>query len=226
MAANTRFDLLIFDFDGTLCDTRVAIGHCLERALAEHGRSIPPPGQTASIVSKGLSLPETIILLDPGLRAQSGAVTETVSTYRSFYRSEGDAFVTMVPGANIALRDIHAQGVKCIVVSNKGVDAIHQSLERFELSPFIDLVFGEEPGVPFKPDPALLTDRIAPKFSQIIKQRMLMVGDTEADIQFAHAGGIACCWATYGFGDPRRCTALSPEYHIDSIGDFPAFVRG
>jgi phosphoglycolate phosphatase len=224
MAANTRFDLLIFDFDGTLCDTRAAIGHCLQRALAKHGRSIPPPWQTASIVSKGLSLPETIILLDPDLRAESGAVTELVSTYRSLYRSEGDALATIVPGANVALREIHAQGVKCIVVSNKGVDAIRRSLERFELSPFIDLVFGEEPGVPFKPDPARLTNRIAPKFPQIAKQRMLMVGDTEADIQFAHAGGIPCCWATYGFGDRERCMALSPEYLIDSICELPTLV--
>jgi phosphoglycolate phosphatase len=221
MAANPRFDLLIFDFDGTLCDSRVAIGHCLERALAKHGRSIPPPAQTASIVGKGLSLQETIILLDPSLRAQSGAVTEIVSTYRSFYRSEGDTLVTVIPGANITLQNVHAWGAKCIVVSNKGVDAIHRSLDRFELLPSIDLVFGEEPGVPFKPDPALLTNHIAPKFPQITKQRMLMVGDTEADIQFAHAAGIACCWATYGFGDRQRCMTLSPEYLIDSIGELP-----
>src|ERR1700674_94407 len=112
MPAENRFDLLIFDFDGTLCDTRFAIAHCLERALAKYSRPIPPPEQTASVVSKGLSLPQTIILLDPGLRAQSDAVTELVSAYRSFYRSEGDALVTMVPGANTALQNVHARGAK------------------------------------------------------------------------------------------------------------------
>ena len=177
-------------------------------------------------MSKGLSLPETIVLLDPGLRGQSDAVTEMVSAYRSFYRSESDPLIKMVPGAEITLQRVHARGAKCIVVSNKGVDAIHRSLDRYELAPFIDLVFGEEPGVPFKPNPALLTDRIIPKFPQIDKARMLMIGDTEVDIKFAHACGIACCWAAYGFGDRQRCMALSPEYHIDNIEELAEIING
>jgi phosphoglycolate phosphatase len=219
MAAGTRFDLLIFDFDGTLCDTRVAIAHCLERALSKYGRPIPPRGHTASIVSRGLSLPETIILLVPGLRAQSAAVSAMVTAYRSFYSSEGDTLVKMVPGANVTLQRVREFGTKCIVVSNKGIQAVRRSLDRFELTPFIDLVLGDEPGVPIKPDPALLTDRIVPNFPQIAEARMLMIGDTEADIKFAHASEIACCWAAYGFGDRQHCMALSPEYIIEHIDE-------
>jgi phosphoglycolate phosphatase len=226
MPAGTRFDLLIFDFDGTLCDTRFAIAHCLERALAKYGRPIPPPEHTASIVSKGLSLPETFVQLDPGLRAQSDAITELVGTYRSFYRAEGDPLITMFAGTDVVLQTMRAREVKCIVVSNKGAEAIDRSLDRYKLRLFVDLVFGEEPGVPFKPDPALLTDRIVPKFPQIAKARMLMIGDTEVDIRFAHAAGIECCWAAYGFGERPHCMALSPEYLIETIRELPEIVGG
>jgi phosphoglycolate phosphatase len=225
MPATPRFDLLIFDFDGTLCDTRLAIAHCLERALAKYGRPIPQPEQTASVVSKGLSLAETIVLLDPALN-KTEAVAEIVDTYRSFYRGESEPLITMVPGADIALRTVHTCGAKCIVVSNKSAEAIHRSLDRYKLSEFVDLVSGEVPGVPLKPDPALLTDFIAPKCPQTAKARMLMVGDTEVDIRFAHASGIACCWVAYGFGDRARCMALSPEYAIEGIDDLPGIVRG
>jgi phosphoglycolate phosphatase len=224
MAAETRFDLLIFDFDGTLCDTRVAIAHCLERTLAKFDCPNPAREQTVEIVSKGLSLPETIISLDPSLRPRSDVVTEMVNTYRSFYRAEGDALVTMVPGAKPLLQSANERGAKCIVVSNKGVEAIRRSLDRFDLTPFIDRIFGEEPGVPFKPDPALLNDRIVPKFSQVAKARMLMIGDTEVDIKFAQAAQIACCWAAYGFGDRQRCMALSPEYTIEIIQELAQIV--
>jgi phosphoglycolate phosphatase len=224
MPAMTRFDLLIFDFDGTLCDTRYAITHCLERALAKFGRPIPPPAQTASIVSKGLSLPDTFILLDPSLRQRSEAITEMVGAYRSFYRSESDPLITMVPGAAAALETVRGYGGKCIVVSNKGLDAIRRSLNRDGLAPFIDLVFGEEPEIPTKPDPALLADRIVPQFPQIARARMLMIGDTEVDIEFAHAAGIACCWAAYGFGDRQRCMALAPTYLIETIDELPKIV--
>ena len=224
MPASSRFDLLIFDFDGTLCDTRVAIAHCLERALGKYGRPIPPPEHTASIVSKGLSLSETIIALDPSLTEGGDAITEMVNAYRSFYRSEADALIKVFPGAAAELASLHAGGAKCIVVSNKGVDAIHRSLDRFELKPFIDIVLGEEPGLPFKPDPALLVGRIVPKFPQIAKARMLMIGDTEVDIKFAHAAQIACCWAAYGFGSRQNCMALLPEYTIEIIGELGAIV--
>jgi phosphoglycolate phosphatase len=226
MPTKTRFDLLIFDFDGTLCDTHRAIAHCLERALAKYGRPIPPPAQMASIVSKGLSLAETIVLLDPGLRGQSHAVAEMISAYRSFYPIEGDPLVTAFPGTKAALQTLHTLGATCIVVSNKGVDAIHRSLDRYGLAPFIDLVFGDQPGVPFKPDPALLTDHIAPKFPYIGKARILMIGDTEVDIRFAHASGIACCWAAYGFGNRQSCMALSPVYRIETIYELPEIVSG
>jgi len=224
MAARTRFDLLIFDFDGTLCDTRVAIAHCLKRALAKYGRPIPPPEQMAKIVSKGLSLPETMISLDPSLRAHGETVTEMVSAYRSFYRSEGDPLISAFSGTKAALQSVHTSGIKCIVVSNKGVDAIHRSLDRYELAPFIDLVLGDEPEGPIKPDPALLTDRIIPKFPHIAKGRMLMIGDTEVDIKFARAAQIACCWAAYGFGNRQDCTALSPEYVIEAIKELGTIV--
>jgi phosphoglycolate phosphatase len=224
MADNNRFDLLIFDFDGTLCDTRSAIAHCLERALARYGRPIPPPKQTASIVSQGFSLAETLSLLDPGLCGQGGVIDEMISAYRSFYASEGDPLVEAFAGTKAALQSVDALGVKCIVVSNKGVDAIHRSLERYGLAPFIDRVFGDQPGVPFKPDPALLTDHIAPRFPHIAKARILMIGDTEVDIRFARASGIACCWAAYGFGNPQGCMALSPRYIIENVEQLSAVV--
>jgi phosphoglycolate phosphatase len=92
--------------------------------------------------------------------------------------------------------------------------------------PFIDLVLGEAPEVPLKPDPALLNDRIVPKFPQIAKTRMLMIGDTEVDIKFAHSSEIACCWAAYGFGDRQRCTTLSPKYTIETIVELGTIVSG
>jgi phosphoglycolate phosphatase len=226
MLATSRYELLIFDFDGTLCDTRRAIVHCLERALTTYGRPSPSPERTASIVNKGLSLAETFSLLDPGLRGQSDVIAEMHGAYRSFYPEEGDPLVETIPGTKAALQSVHALGAKCIVVSNKGVDAIHRSLERYGLAPFIDLVFGDQPGVPFKPDPALLTDHIIPMFPQVAKARILMIGDTQVDIRFAQAGGIDCCWATYGFGDRQSCLALSPDYLIDTIEKLPEILSG
>jgi phosphoglycolate phosphatase len=218
------FDVVIFDYDGTLVDTRVAIARCLELSFAKHGRALPPPEDVAPVVNRGLALDETCLLLDQGLRERHDAVESIVRSYRAMYASEGEPWVRLFPAVRETLQEIHVGGIKCLVVSNKGIDAIRRSLDRYDLSPFIDRVFGDEPGLPHKPDPALLTQYIRPKLPQVATERMLMVGDTEVDIQFARNAGIACCWAAYGFGDPERCRALKPDYEIAGIAELPARI--
>lgn len=225
MSVENVFDVVILDYDGTLSDTRLAITHCLERAFAEHGRLVPAPERAASVVSQGLSLQQTFQLLDHTLPEHPGLLDEIVLTYRALYRSEGEALMKMFPGTREALQQVHGSGVKCLVVSNKGAEAVHRSLGRYGLSTLVDFVLADQPGIPHKPDPALLTDHIVPHFPQIQRQRMLMVGDTEIDIKFARNAGIACCWAAYGFGNQERCRALEPEHHIESIGELPAVIR-
>jgi phosphoglycolate phosphatase len=226
MSADNVFDLVIFDYDGTLGDTRSAIAHCLERALAKHSMPILAVERVMPAVGKGLSLQETCILLDASLRNHSALLDEIVGTYRTLYREEGEPLIEMFAGAREAIEKIHASGAKCIVVSNKGIDAVIRSLERYEMASFVDLILADQPGLPHKPDPALLTGHILPKFPQIARQRMLMVGDTEIDIEFAKMTGIACCWVAYGFGDRERCLALAPDYLIESVAEVAAIVRG
>ena len=218
------FDLVIFDYDGTLSDTRGAIAHCLERAFVSHGQAPPARQRALNAAGKGLTLHETCLLLDRSLNGDAAALDGIVKTYRKFYRDEGESLTTMFPGARDVLRHMHGRGVKCLIVTNKGVDAVRRSLDRYGLTYFIDFIVAEQPGAPHKPNPALLTERILPEIPPIPKRRMLIVGDTEVDIQFAKNTGIACCWATYGFGNKGRCEELAPEYRIDGLEDLAALI--
>lgn len=223
MAAQGVYELIIFDYDGTLSDTRLAIVHGFERTLATHGRAQPRERLMAA-VRGGLPLRETLLLLEPAWRDDPSVIEEIVATYRTIYRDEGEALIKLYPGAREALRQLHAGGIQCVVVSNKGLDAVTRSLDRHEMTPFIAHVFAERPGIPFKPDPALLKDHILQKFLSVLPDRALMVGDTEIDIAFAKRGGIDSCWAAYGFGKRKSCLALSPTHVIETIGELPALV--
>ena len=223
MAANSSFDLVILDYDGTLSDTRLAIARCLDRALTSHGRASPHECITCA-VGRGLPLRETLLSLLPDLREERGVMEEIVSSYRTFYRDEGEAWIKVFDGAREALQRLHASGIACVVVSNKGFEAVVRSLDRHRMSPFVERVFAERPGLPTKPDPALLSDHILQRYPTVSRQRVLLVGDTDVDITFAKRAGIASCWAAYGFGDRECCLALSPTYVIETIGELPAVV--
>ncbi len=97
------------------------------------------------------------------------------------------------------------------IVSNKAVAAIHAALKHFRLSTFVSIVVGDIPTLRKKPDPMAYNEFIQPQFPLIPPQEILMVGDTPADLGFAHAIGADSCWVQYGYGDPVRCRALHPR---------------
>jgi phosphoglycolate phosphatase len=218
------FKVVIFDYDGTLFDTRPAIVHCIQRAFAACGRPIPTLEAIAGTVSTGLPLQETFFVLDKNLRTDRAALNEIVKTYRRIYLDEGAPLTKPFVGVRDALSDIHARGTKCVVVSNKGISAIRRSLDQGHLSSFVDLVFGDEAGLPKKPDPAILTDHVLPRYAPSQTEQTLIVGDTEIDILLAKRAGIPCCWASYGYGETERCRQLAPEHEISSIEQLPALV--
>jgi phosphoglycolate phosphatase len=221
----SEYKVIVFDYDGTLFDTRPAIFHCIQRAFAECGRPIPALEAVASTVKTGLPLQETLFALDETLRANRTTLNEFVITYRKLYLDEGTPLAKPFAGARDALQQIHACDVKCVIVSNKGIAAIRRSLDQSQLNSFVELVFGDEPGLPKKPDPAILIDHILPRYGQLQMEQILVVGDTEVDILFAKRTGIFCCWASYGYGEAERCRKLAPEHEISSIADLPSLVR-
>jgi phosphoglycolate phosphatase len=218
------FRVVVFDYDGTLFDTRPAIVHCIQRAFAACGRPIPALDAVAGTVRTGLPLPETFFVLDKNLRTERAALNEMVRTYRKIYLDEGAPLAKPFVGVRDALQDIHAHGTKCVIVSNKGIAAIRQSLDQSQLGFFVDLVFGDEPGLPKKPDPAILVDHILPRYAPLRREQILVVGDTETDILLAKRTKISCCWASYGYGETERCRQLGPEHEISSIEQLPALV--
>ena len=218
------FKVVIFDYDGTLFDTRPAIVHCIQRAFAACDRPIPALQDIAGTVRTGLPLQETFFILDKNLSTERAALNEIVGTYRKIYLDEGAPLAKPFVGVRDALQDIHARGTKCVVVSNKGIAAIRQSLDQSQLGSFVDLVFGDEPGLPKKPDPAIVVDHILPRYAPLQREQILVVGDTEIDILLAKRAGIACCWASYGYGETERCRQLEPEHEISSIEQLPALA--
>jgi phosphoglycolate phosphatase len=217
-------EVIVFDYDGTLFGTRPAILHCIQRAFAASGRSVPALENVANTVKTGLPLQETFLVLDAGLRNDRLALDDLIVNYRRFYLDEGTPLLEPFAGVGDVLQTIQDAGTKNVVVSNKGMAAVRQSLDQWRLTPFVDWVFADELGLPKKPDPAIMIDHILPRYAPLQNAQILMVGDTETDILFAKNSGISCCWASYGYGEMERCRALMPEYEISDIAELPAIV--
>lgn len=221
----SNFKAIVLDYDGTLFDTRPAIVHCIQRAFEQQHRSIPAREPVLETVKTGLTLQDTFLILDDELRTDRGSLNEIVRTYRTLYLGEAAPLLKPFAGASETLQQLHASGTKCLVVSNKGIAAIRQSLHESGLSGFVDLIIGDEPGLPKKPDPAIVLNHILPRYAGLQRAQILIVGDTEVDIQFAKGAELASCWASYGYGAAERCRALRPEHEIADISELLSLVH-
>jgi phosphoglycolate phosphatase len=219
------FRAVVFDYDGTLFDTRPAIIHCIQRTFAEAGRPLPDVDAIAATVRTGIPLHDTLIALEQRLANDRVTLEETVGVYRRIYLAEAAPFLKPYLGVAETLQGLYADGIKNLIVSNKGSAAIHKSLAESDLDLFVDMVFGDEPNLPKKPDPQILTSHVLPRYAGLSTDQILVIGDTETDILFAKAAGVASCWASYGYGEPDRCRALRPDHIITTIEQLPALVH-
>ncbi|KAJ5344511.1 hypothetical protein N7452_002515 [Penicillium brevicompactum] len=227
--------LVIFDFDGTLFDTHESISQTIklifDTLLPSH---TPPQDEVLRMIASGAGLTETFTTLHPYPAEFTPAVeNEWVEKYRSLYNTHGQALVKAFPGAKDLLTELTALGIPTAIVSNKGVAAVKTALERNGLEGLVpeDLIVGDKtPGAKRKPDPSSFTDVLAPALQRkygvrIAGQKVLVVGDTMADIEFARNIGSQVCWCRYGYGDREACQTLGPDFVIDSLGNVVEIVK-
>ncbi|UOQ51416.1 HAD family hydrolase [Hymenobacter cellulosivorans] len=221
------YSLFLFDYDGTLCDTRQAILHGFERTFEHYQVPQPAPETVYSMIGRGLVLGQMLHELRPELSAAE--LEEWVITYRRIYAREAEPLVTPFPGAYDLFAQLTARGVLIGVLSNKGAAVLEASLAQQGLLPFVALVIGDgtmpEKQLAKKPDPMVFHEVVLPRFPEVPTDRILMVGDTTADLQFARNSRIDSCWVTFGFGDDDQCRALHPTHTVSHLLEIPALRR-
>ena len=208
----THYTSVIIDFDGTLFDTRRAISATLQKTFSAYDVPPPPEEQVTRIISRGITLEETLTHLVPKT-VPVAQLTEWVTTYRRIYNSgTGIRASTPFPGSRDALARLHAAGTPIVIVSNKGEVSVREILAHFGMEGFVQLVIAARDASPTKPDPRSYFERIAPVLGAAACEHVLVAGDTDIDIRYARRVGAAACWAAYGYGNPDECRLLQPEF--------------
>ncbi|KAF5656752.1 phosphoglycolate phosphatase [Fusarium heterosporum] len=187
-------EFVIFDFDGTLFNTDEAISHSIKLTFEVLlPASIPLESEVRKLIGSGRGLKDVLETLHPS--PETFDQDQWTSTYRRIYSDEGQKLVSPFVGAKKLLESLHTRKVPVAVVSNKGVAAVETVLKNNGMGNIIpkDLIIGDNtPGAIRKPDPGSFTNVLAPAFkARGLSQDMdiskgLVIGDTEADLQFAH----------------------------------------
>lgn len=218
------YDLIIFDFDGTVLKTNKAIEFCILQSLKEMNLEIKAgiESEIQNLIATGNTLADTFSQI--GIKHEE--IAQYVKKYREIYAVESDTLCSVFDGVYESLASIARSSAKLLLLSNKGELALKTAVKTFRLEQYFDYVIGERNGIKPKPHPSVFHSEIAPLFGLKHSDRLLMVGDTAADIRFAHAIEADSCWAKYGFGYPEACRPLLPTFEVDSIKEVVEVVLG
>lgn len=219
-----RYEVVLFDFDGTILKTDDAITLCALQTLCQRGLSVEEGVQARiqGLIGTGATLDRTFREL--GL--SESEIPAAIDHYRELYAREGDNLCCLYEGVGSALSALSERGPRLALLSNKGHAAVVRAVAQFGLSDYFQFVAGERDGIKPKPNPDFFHAEIVPYFNLTPQSRVLMVGDTVADIEFARAIGGDSCWVTWGFGDRSACTALSPAYVVERMDQVVEVVAG
>ena len=209
----SAFDLVIFDFDGTLADSARGIAACMGAAFESF--ALPPPSLSDVRVRIGMTLEEAIRQLIRDRRDVD--IAAVAHRYRELHATVAAPETVLFPGVEGTLSLLNAAGIRMLVISQKARKALVQLLNQMAIARHFDLVLGSDEVTAAKPNGALYERHVAQKYPDVARDRVLVVGDTDIDLRFATNIGARSCWVEYGYGHDASCRAHQPTYTIADI---------
>lgn len=207
-----RFDLIIFDWDGTLVDSIDWIVDCIQSAAAHCDCPIPDAQSARDII--GLSLDNAVTTLFPSIDSETRANMAAHYGQRFFSREIGPN--DLFPGVAEMLQQFKQQGYRLAVATGKKSTGLARAIEATGIAELFCTTRCSDQTAS-KPDP-LMIDEIVAELG-VSKQRTLMVGDSVHDLQMAINAQVAAVGVTCGAHSaetlkqyrPLRCLAYTTE---------------
>jgi len=212
-----RFELIVFDWDGTLMDSEARIVACIQAAFTDLGLPAPTRESARDII--GLGLEEAMAQLCPG--ADQATRADLVLQYRRHFLVSDRTPSALFPGALEALDWIAAQGYRLAVATGKSRAGLDKSLAETGLTGFFHATRCADETFS-KPHPQMLLELMDELGATA--DETLMIGDTEYDLQMARNAGVKSLAVCYGVHSPERLLAHEPLACVDSLSAIPVWL--
>jgi phosphoglycolate phosphatase len=212
-----RFELLVFDWDGTLMDSAGAIVSSIRAACGDLGLPVPEEAAARHII--GLGLRDALSTLLPELPEEGYA--PLVERYRHHYLGR-DADIALFHGAAETIRSLSDAGFLLAVATGKSRQGLNRALTHTRLGPYFHASRCADE-CHSKPHPSML-EEIMEELAAV-PQRTLMIGDTTHDLMMAANAGVAGLAVAYGAHPRDSLEALAPVATVDSFAELRQWLE-
>ena len=216
--------LVIFDLDGTLIDSRLDLVHSVNAALRHIGRPELPDDVIASYVGDGA--PVLIQRALGGEEVEEALVRKGLEFFLSYYRAHKLDHTTVYPGVaaalaaiqNLAAPSSNGSPRKLAVLSNKPVIPSKAIIDALGLGQFFSQVYGGNSFSTKKPDPEGAR-RLLEEYG-VQPQQAAIIGDSHVDVNTGRNAGMVTVGVTYGFA-PHTLQDEPPDVLVDHPSELP-----
>ena len=206
MAPKTPVDLLIFDLDGTLIESKWDIAHSVNLTLGELGLPRRPQEEIFGFVGDGV---KRLLRLAVGEENQA-KYEEALRVFRGHYLAHCLDRTRFYPGVETVLT--HFADKHKAVATNKSIEYTKVILDGLGNHHFAYIIGGDD-GYGLKPEPGMLLKIM--EALRVPRERTVLIGDSTNDINGGHNAGIRVCAVGYGMGNREKMVACRPDWFIE-----------
>ena len=192
--------LLIFDLDGTLADTRADLATGINLMRAHYGLPLIGMDVIESYIGDGVRK-----LVERALQGAAVNIDEALTLNRKFYAEHMLDKTVLYPGVTGGLRKLSAAGHRLAVLSNKPGDPSRVILKHLGVAGLFFRIIGGGDVPNLKPAPDGILALIEESGAR--PENTWMLGDHHTDLEVAHNAGIKSGFLTYGIGNSGKFTA-------------------
>jgi phosphoglycolate phosphatase len=212
----SRFDLIVFDWDGTIMDSAAEIVAAMQQAIADLDLPERSPGAMRELI--GLGLDDVLARLFPEL--DTTRVRALLAAYRSRYTAPGGNS-RLFPGVRETLTGLRTGGRTLAVATGKSRRGLDRGFAETGLGHLFRVSRCADETAP-KPAPDMLEDILLRTATE--PHRALMVGDTEFDMAMAAAAGVAAVGVACGVHDAGRLHAAGAVTVLEDVTALPGWL--
>jgi phosphoglycolate phosphatase len=211
-------DLLIFDLDGTLIDSKQDLTNSVNATRVHMGLHAIDDAVVASWVGNGAPV---LIRRAMGPDAPEADVERALAYFLSYYRDHMLDHTVLYPGVREGLNRLRDSGVKMAVLTNKPVRFSQALVAGLGVGDHFFQVYGGNSFEQKKPHPVGI-DTLREE-ADVSPEKTLMIGDSAVDVLTARNAGVPCCGVTWGL-QPEGLKAERPDLVVDRMDELTEFV--
>ncbi|MEE9325804.1 MAG: HAD-IA family hydrolase [Cocleimonas sp.] len=213
----SKYTLLVFDWDGTLMDSKAQIVNCMQATIKELDLEARTATQISNII--GLGLDEAILSLYP--KINSGYVKLVAQTYRDHYLFKDKTPSPLFDGVEKVLINLRDSGFDLAIATGKSRRGLDKGLDETGLNQYFPITRCADE-TRSKPHPQMLEEILVDHNADA--KNTLMIGDSEYDLQLANNANVDGFAVSYGVHSLIRLLKHDPVGFIDKIEQLPQWL--